>query len=207
VEDDEEDDVLTPIMQLMYLSMPREDTEGGLLSSPGPVFDWTSVLGDSLPSGSSVGKAGKDALGRLQDKFAGLSFSDAVKAVKDNAVDLLDSKLDLSSVVKTTVAGTGKAVASLSNFVKGFVKYPITLQIGQGLRLENVVIESVSQTHRLQPVGGAYNKSSGVNSRVLVEVTFKTFYTLTQRDIARMLMPMNLPGSKTNALYKKYMGN
>lgn len=200
-ETDAEDDVLTPLMQLMYLSMPREDTEGGFLSGPGPVFDWANTVDtpnkakDAYSSSPSTGAPSGDFVGTLVNTTV-----EPLKAILSGAKQALTG--DPRKGVDTAVTGLQKTLTDLSASLKKMVKYPISLQIGQGFRLENVVIEAVSQTHRLQPVGTDYNKSSGINSRVTVEVTFKTFYTLTQRDIARMLLPMQgSGGAKTMSAY------
>ena len=192
-ETDADKDVLAPLMKLMYLSMPREEESGGLLSAPGPVFDFGGLFDKkgNNPSAFVPGAISKltGASGKFTDSLKGVVSS----AASGNTQDTLNK-----------IMGGGSAFTSAaSDALKGLVKYPITLQIGQGFRLENVVIESVTQTHSVSPVGGAYGRSSGINSRVQVEVTFKTFYTLTQRDIVKMLLPMNNPGSATNAEYRK----
>lgn len=194
-ETDADKDVLSPLMKLMYLSMPREEEKGGLLSAPGPVFDFGGLF-DKKSNNPSAFQPGaisnlKSAPGRFTD-----SLVESLKSAgAGNASDALNR------LTKGGAALASDASAALS----GLVKYPITLQIGRGFRLENVVIEAVTQTHRLSPVGGAYGESSGINSRVMVDVTFKTFYTLTQRDIAKMLIPMNNPRSSTNAEYRKLL--
>lgn len=192
-ETDADKDVLAPLMKLMYLSMPREEEEGGLLSAPGPVFDFGALF-DKKGNNPSAHEPG--AISKITGATG--NFTDPLKG----AVSSLSSG-NIQGALNQAVGGGAALTSALSDALKGLVKYPITLQIGQGFRLENVVIESVTQTHNLSPVGGAYGKSSGINSRVQVEVTFKTFYTLTQRDIVKMLLPMSSPGSATNAEYRK----
>lgn len=192
-ETDADKDVLAPLMKLMYLSMPREETDGGLLSAPGPVFDFGAMFDKkgNNPSAHEAGGISKitGATGRFTDSLRGVVSSGSSQ-----------------EALNTVMGASSSFVSSLSDAVKGLVKYPITLQIGKGFRLENVVVESVTQTHNLSPVGGAYGRSSGINSRVQIEVTFKTFYTLTQRDIAKMLLPMGEAGSATNSEYRKLIG-
>ena len=198
---DAETDVLTPLMQLMFLSMPREAKEGGFLSGPGPVFDWATTVPAETHNGAAYGtKTSSPVL----DVFAG-SLDAIAGSLLDSTKNLVRGEAGAS--LSNIQNGAQSVLGGLSNTLKKLVNYPISLQIGKGFRLDEVVIESVSQTHRLSPVGGAYNQSSGINSRVLVEVTFKTFYTLTQRDIAKMLLPMNIAGSKTMEAYKKHLGN
>lgn len=201
-ETDAETDVLTPVMQLMFLSMPREATEGGFLSGPGPVFDWAASAQPKTNNPSAYVKPPDDEGG-----IFGL-VGGAGKTVFETGMTAAGQGLafDFRGAAKTTLDGSSKVLTGISSSLKKMVKYPISLQIGQGLRLDNVVVESVQQTQSLRPIGGAYNQSSGINNRVAVEVTFKTFYTLTQRDIAKMLLPMNIQGSKTMEMYKRHLG-
>ena len=200
-EDDVEKDVLTPLMQLMFLSMPREANEGGFLSGPGPVFDWSETT-QPKPNNPAA-YVNSDQSGGLFD-LIGSSVANVGSTMADATKDL--ANLNASKAAGTIKSGVDSTLTGISSALKKMVKYPISLQIGNGFRLDNVVIESVTQTHKLQPVGGAYNKSTGVNSRVQIEVMFKTFYTLTQRDIAKMLLPMSISGSKTMQQYKKHLG-
>jgi hypothetical protein len=219
-ESDAEADVLMPLMQLMFLSMPREATDGGFLSGPGPVFDWSSVT-QPRPNNASAYTSGVTAefpgnIGGIVPTSGGnplggigALFSDVVSNGKGTLTDAFSAFRSggTADAANAALSGANKTLAGISNDLKKLVKYPITLQIGQGFRLDNVVIESVQQTHSLRPVGDSYNHSSGINSRVQVDVIFKTFYTLTQRDIMKMLMPMNKQGSKTAAAYQRYLGN
>lgn len=199
-ETDADADVLSPLMKLMFLSMPREDIEGGLLSSPGPVFDFGGLFSGSTPAGIPNGGPGA----------AVNAFSKAKSAVTemiDSGSKILNAGGSVGAGLDAATSAVGKAlnksIVAASDAIKSLVKYPVTLQIGKGFKLENVVIESVTQNHRLQPVGGAYGETTGINARVVVEVTFRSFYTLTQRDIIKMLLPMNEPGSATAAEYRK----
>ena len=69
------------------------------------------------------------------------------------------------------------------------------------------MITSVNQTHRMAPVGYGPGESSGINSQVKVEVTFESFYTLTQRDIKSLMTPMNTSyGAATDKMYQSLIG-
>lgn len=210
-EENAEKDVLLPLMQLMFLSMPREARAGGLLSGPGPVFDWTAVssprprnpsayvAGGSSPGGSNS----PTPLGALASTLGDFAKKEFKTIVKDGFTSLVSGDASLGGALDTL----NQTVVDASNSLKGLVRYPISLQIGQGFRLDNVVVESVQQTQRLQPVGDSYNHSSGINSRVQVDVTFKTFYTLTQRDIVNMLLPLTGGGgAAARSAYDAYLG-
>jgi hypothetical protein len=99
--------------------------------------------------------------------------------------------------VATTVASGANAVSGAVNAaLMGAVSNRISLQIGNSLFLKDVVIENVSQTQVVSPVGDmGYGNSSGINSLVKVDVTFKTFYTLTQQDLLEMLLPIDSGGA------------
>lgn len=203
VESDEESDVLTPLMQLMMLSMPRESTAGGFLSAPGPQFDF-GILGSSKNGAAYSQQNVRKSNQAVFSNLAG-SVTNSVTNTLTNTGKAIGN-LDALGAISSVVNGSNDLISSISNSVKDLVKYPISLQIGQGFFLKNVVIDNVSQTHRLSPVGGsrAYS-SSGINSSVLVNVSFKTFYTLTQRDISSILMPMNIKNSVTMSKYKEYL--
>lgn len=203
VEDNPEKDVLLPLMQLMYLSMPREDTEGGWLSSPGPRFDITGATnaansGGSNPAnsasqgggggaGTAPAQAGNTSQGTMQSSSGGVAMAQGVT----------------SAIGK----GSNSVASTVSSNIKKSVKNPISVRIGQAFFLDNVVILSVGQTQRMAPIGepGQTGQSSGINSMVKVDVVFEGFFTLTQRDLKNMLIPMAKSGD-TMGKYNSYIG-
>ncbi len=191
---DADEDVLKPLAQLMFLSMPREEVRGGFLSSPGPQFDieaLANVVGKGANATIDLGKSFGSALGRATNENTnlGTSFVDTAKQVFNGNVDLGAAISKGARAFANGVNAVNPAIAALSNGLASSVKNPISLRIGNFLQLDSVVIENVQQTHTVNPVGDLYGQSSGINSKVAVEVTFKTFYTLTQRDILQMLIP------------------
>ena len=215
VESDPDSEVMMPLMQLMYLSMPKEASAGGFLSSPGPSFglidqstgksvDTTAAAtgGNSTaspvaqgvaPTISSITDVGSSLLGGLSTAFSSLVSTG--QAIADKG---------LTATVMDKGSAAGKA---MSDFIKNHVKNSISIKIGEGFYLDNVVIKSVNQTQKMAPIGLGPGVSSGINSMVKVDVVFETFYTLTQRDILSMLTPMNNGfAPKTKALYTQLIG-
>lgn len=195
VEDDPEQDVLLPLMQLMYLSMPREEKVGGFLSGPGPRFDLSKAMDEA---GSGV----MQLLTGSSEKSDG--FWKTAKKVAGNLVSTATSAV--GAPIKTTIESANKTASILSNGIKNSVKNQISVQIGTSFRLESVVITSVSQVQRMSPIGYEPGVSSGINSSVKVDVTFESFYTLTQRDIRKMLLPMGYGGA-TDKMYQSLIGD
>lgn len=191
VEDSADVDVLLPIMQLMFLSMAGEKKRGDFLTAPGPSFDWKKV---------------SQQVGAYQAKLKGLisnvSIDSASTAASNSAssfkTDLFSSSLidGISNAFTTGINGANSVSGAVNSALMGAVSNRISLQIGNSLFLKDVVIENVSQTQVMSPVGDlGYGQSSGINSLVRVDVTFKTFYTLTQQDLAEMLLPIDSGGA------------
>jgi hypothetical protein len=194
-------DVMLPVMQLMALSMPAEKELGGFLSSPGPVFDWGAAA-DSVSSGATTA-ANKVSNKPVQELFGGLS--DVGGSLYDSGKALI--KGDLKGAIGTVSSGVNKKVAELSNKIDKYIKNKISIQIGEAFYLDNIVIKSVGQVQKMQPIGTAYGKSDGVNSRIEVSLTIEPFTTLTQRDIVNMLMPLNTKGGeKAKTEFDKIVG-
>jgi hypothetical protein len=199
VEDDPEKDVLKPLMQLMYLSMPCEDTEGGFLSSPGPRFDITGGSGGggaSNPANNS--SSGGDSSGGSSVQSPSNTSQGTMAGSDKNLVGQMTTAISSNS---------NEQIAKVSNAMKNAVKNKISVQIGEAFKLPNVVIVSVSQTQRMAPIGkpGSPGESSGINALIKVDVVFEGFFTLTQRDLKDMLLPM-ANSSDTLALYNKLIG-
>jgi hypothetical protein len=195
-EDDPEKDVLMPLMKLMYLSMPKEKVVGGFLASPGPSFD---LFNDS---GSGTNPAGAADQSKNANGSAPVASSNTTKGKMINT-----DKGPVSSAVGYVTDGINAGAAQVSENIKKRVRNPISVKIGESFKLDNVVIKSVSQKHRLAPIGLAPGVSSGINSLVVVEVQFESFYTLTQRDISSMLMPMTSDyATSTLELYQRMVG-
>ena len=207
VEDDPEEDVLMPLMKLMYLSMPREDEVGGFLSGPGPRFDLSKVLGEAGSAATekllgAASSGGKDLL-----KAAGSVITSPFSNAKSTGGAMSNTGQAVLKAVDSVTSTANNLAAAVSNGIKNSVKNQISVQIGTSFRLESVVITSVSQVHRVSPIGYEPGVSSGINSLVKVEVVFESFYTLTQRDIKAMMQPMNTTyGSVTDKLYQKLIG-
>lgn len=191
-ETDEDAEVLLPLMKLMFLTMPGEGSTnatggGGFLSSPGPRFDVTSIVGD-------ITKAAGNLSGVV----------DGIKNIVGGAID------STGGAVSGIINGASGVLAPVSQSIMKAVSNPISLKIGEFLYFDNVVVESVRQSNHMLPVAGnAVNVSSGINGRVEVNVTFKTFFTQTQRNLLTMMVPAaGNPNSKSSQwLQKALKGN
>lgn len=190
VETDANKDVLEPLMKLMFLTMPREEQEGGFLEAPGPHLDLASLLkegfgelgalkndvfgSEALQQGLSWGKAaaqGKGIPGQLSgflDNFSSANrMADATKeAVASSYTGLKNSSGRVASRVGSTIVKS--------------IKNNISVYIGRYMYFPSVIITDVQQTHLVQPL------LDGNMSRVECTVQFQPFFLPTQRDIALM---------------------
>ena len=208
VEKDADVEVMMPLMQLMYLSMPKENLEGGFLSSPGPSFSMKTVNNNAgIPSADKV-----MATSQSSTMAPGTQVQQA-SPPQNTDTSLVGQMTDMllgagQKVITATGQLADQGAASMSAMIKSHVANNISIQIGGGFFLESVVIKSVNQTQRMAPIGLANpGSSSGINAMIKVDVVFETFYTLTQRDIMKMLIPMrNGNAPQTAALYQQLIG-
>lgn len=185
VETDINRDVLEPLMKLMFLTVAREEDEGGLLSAPGPHIDLKSLVANI---GTEIGEVGKGAM----DSFTAARTTgatpilDKIKNYGGRALSALtdtdftqfvgvsgDIALDLKNKANATFGRGSRAITSS-------IKNNISLYIGRYMYFPSVVIKDVQQTHAVQPL------RDGNYSRVDVTVAFETFFQPTQRDISVM---------------------
>jgi hypothetical protein len=185
VETDINRDVLEPLMKLMFLTVAREEDEGGLLSAPGPHIDLKSLVSnigaelgevssgamDSFTRARTTGETpildkAKDYGGRLTSALTKTDFTQFMKVSADIA-------LDIKNGANATVGRGSRAISSS-------IKNNISLYIGRYMYFPSVVIKDVQQTHSVQPL------RDGNYSRVEVTVAFETFFQPTQRDISTM---------------------
>lgn len=191
VENSADVDVLLPIMQLMFLSMPGEKQRGDFLTAPGPSFDWKKVA-------TQVGTYQQ----QLTKYLSNIKSSSVASSLANVGASSLSGAgavfTDPSGVVGGLTNGANAVSGAVNSALMGAISGRISLQIGGNLFLKDVVIENVSQTQVMSPVGDlGYGKSSGINSLVRVDVTFRTFYTLTQQDLYEMLLPIQSSGAPT----------
>lgn len=150
-------DVMLPIKQLLSLTMPKDPSGGGFLTSPGPRID--------------INKA-KDGLTAAWSK------------VKDSGAAIAEAWTKSNGAFDTSVATAataGNAVAkTLSASIVNSVVNNISLYVGQFLYFPSVVITDVSPTYDVI-LGPDKNPL-----RASVNVGIRTFYIPTSQDLDLM---------------------
>lgn len=185
-EEDEQEDVLRKLTDLYRLTLPDEAFSNGLLSAPGPRLDakeitksvgnvTSGIVNSPLESVKSLGQEALSAFSQLKDTIGGVLFGPEKKA---------SSALNSTTNTQSALEGTGPTATGkgVSNPLLSAIKNNISLTIGNYMKLDSVVITSVSQNHMVQPL------VNGTMSRVEVTVGFKTFFTPVQKDIPNIFL-------------------
>lgn len=198
IENDPNADVLKPLSALYELVLPRENIAGGLMTSPGPHLDLEllkqgikgdqavdQAIGDIFaPNGeSALGAAVNGATGTVSS-FSGATMSDATA----NTIGVAGEG------IKNTFNAGNRALANLSNTVTSAIKYNIALMIGQFQFFPSVVITNVQQDTKVRP-----DSETGTMSRINLTVSFRTFYTQTNRDLPSLLLGTQNQWNETTA--------
>ncbi len=195
------DDIIKPIKNLLKLTMPRDPEGGGLLESPGPRINVERLKGlvqtvSNLPlpkpqqdtQGTRSTLPNNDTGNRTQSMLGGVqnAITEQFKSANEKLTGLmsigntpistriLDTSADLAIGAKNVA---NKGAVALNTALVNAIDNNISLYIGQFLFFPSVVITDVSQ---------AYNVLIAPDrnpSRATVNVTFRTFYIPTQRDL------------------------
>jgi len=168
-------DILKPLSALYELVLPREEVAGGLLTSPGPHLDLDLLKESAVALGDSAAEYAKEAW----ENF-GTPTKSTTTSVGDPSTGALNRA---GEAVKNAANATNNAIGAVSNSVTAAIKYNIALMIGQFQFFPSVVITNVSQNTKVRPYW-----RTGTMSRVAVSVTFRTFYTPTNRDLPSLLL-------------------
>lgn len=166
-------DVVTPLRDLLRLTMPIEDEDGALLEAPGPRWDLEKME-------QAFGNMERQMTSSETTEKVNRSWSDDASNIKNNLfardeVGTMRSVLGLSKSIR----GTANLISSsFSEGVRTALTNNISLQIGKYLFFESVVIVDVSQTATSQP-----ERNTGIFMRSEAQVTFQTFMVPTQRDL------------------------
>lgn len=170
--DDEYKDVIDKIEQLYKLTLPDELFSNGFLTAPGPRLDPELLL-------SNMGDIARQSV-------------DDIKGIYSKREELLKSGSVKGAIFGSDSKAAGTKTTTNSNRQQGAkrplvssVKNNISLQLGNYMFFESVVITNVSLTHQVQPL------ASGVMSQVQATVNFQTFYTPVKADIARIFRNSN----------------
>jgi hypothetical protein len=183
-------DVIEPVLNLLKLTMPIDSVGGGLLEAPGPHIDIDRLersITDTvktLTPGPQQEKQIKEkivgALGSI-DAFA-RSFIDAAGDASDYLASLKNNTL--GTLLKTGVKGAkfsqkaaNEGAVAVNTALVNSIVNNISLYVGDFLYFPSVVITDVSQAYNIL-IAPDNNPS-----RATVNVTFRTFYIPTQRDL------------------------
>lgn len=189
-EQDAYQDVIKPILDLLKLTVPIDNANGGLLETPGPHID-IDRLEASVTKTLKLDAPGPQQKQTVTDRIFGMlgSLTSGAKSVIHAAGETTDFISDLSTNTIGTLLTSGVkltkalkdtanegAVAINSSLVNAIVNN-ISLYVGDFLYFPSVVVTDVSQAYDVL-IAPDNNPS-----RATVNVTFKTFYTPTQRDL------------------------
>lgn len=191
-------DVRTPILNLMKLTTPSISTSTGMLSSPGPSLDFSAVanalgtgagqivnIGKSVANGAANPSSAVNALGTLANS-ALASFKQGYQAATGGTslVDPNQQVADGSNSVQKTLA-TNPSLGSAA-YWKTQVKNSISIQIGNYLYFDSVVITRVSNTFMSN-----FDAQTGLPHNVKVNVAFKPLFMVVQSDLEQIFQNPN----------------
>lgn len=164
VESDPYKDVLKPLGTLYELMLPRENVAGGLLTSPGPHLDL-----EKLKEGIKTEEIKSD-LGAIADGF-----------MSDSNFSLTETGT-WGGTASGAANAANKALAVFTNSITAGIKYNISLTLGNFQHFPSVIITNVQQDTKVRP-----DWQTGTMTRINVSVTFRTFFTPTNRDLQHLL--------------------
>lgn len=176
-------DVRTPIVNLLKLTMPTIDTKSGFLGSPGPQIDF-----------SKAGTIFSDAATSLEHEAvkSGLGFGTSPKpsSLQDSNAQVADGNND--AVAKQLQQNPNLGTAKYWNTM---IKNKISISIGSYLYFDSVVITRVSQTF-----ASNFDAQTGLPHNVRVVVAFKPLFMLAQEDLDTLFVnPTSNTTSGTNS--------
>lgn len=196
-------DVLKPLADLLMLAMPSAPNGiGSILRSPGPHLDLTKAstmasqaLKGFLGSTETAGNKTQSLWDKATSGFNGLK--DGLKAAVEAA-----SKGKFGDIVN----GIEKESTAAFNSLDSSINNKVSIQIGQYMRFDNVVIQNVTQTHFVQPVGSLYGSSTGNMQRIEVELEFEPFFDLTIENLTSIFLDSQLQQYVASQLKKQKGG-
>lgn len=164
-------DVHDPIMTLMKMATASVDSTTGMLLSPGPRIK----LSDIIPAAADVVE-GASVIGESLSKIGGAISETFATWLPGNASKPASLQSPTSS---TNGAGDPKATPSATvQFLKRNVSNQITIQIGQYIYFDSVVINNVRQTYSNQ-----IDSITGLPLHARVDLTFEPLFLVVQSDL------------------------
>jgi hypothetical protein len=207
-ETDPYNDVRTPIVNLLKLTMPSIDTKSGFLGAPGPYIDFTKagVAGSILSTAVISGISGAESLlgavaGGVGSVLSGLGSAvfgstPTPSAMNDsNTTPNGGNSALTSSLAKDPTLGTAKYWNTLVN-------NKISISIGNYLYFDSVVITRVSQTF-----ASNFDAQTGLPHDVRVVVSFKPLFMLAQEDLDTLFVNPAGGAASSSALFGISMPN
>jgi hypothetical protein len=187
-ETDPVDDVRTPIVNLMKLVTPSVSNSSGFLTSPGPQLDFSQlyqVAKDALKSGGQVvgaipaGSNSQQANSNGSYTYNPTLVSTGLGSGLFYPTKMIDSsKQSTDGTNSTTPAAQQNPNLGTAAYWKSQISNRISIQIGNYLLFDNVVITRVSQTF-----ASNFDAVSGLPHHVKVAISFRPMFVLTQEDI------------------------
>lgn len=183
-------EVRDPILNLLRLTTPLADPNTGLMKSPGPHLDQEAVklfLDD-------VVEKGKEAL-KAAGEYASSLFGDNVKSGSLNAAE------------KTTADGTGASnkvqnkEIMTAQYWKQRIKNQISIQIGNYMFFDSVVITNVQQTFVSN-----IDAVTGWPHHAKVAVRFKPLFMITQQDLDTIFISPRSQQAGSGSIVSSYLG-
>lgn len=183
-ENDPIQDVRTPIVNLLKLTMPSINSKSGFLTSPGPQIDFDkagTIFSDAAKTvaddagsvfGGLVQGAANLFKSALQD-YVGFGTKPKPASLQDSNTQVPDGNNDPVSkqLQQNPNLGTAK-------YWNTMIKNKISITIGNYLYFDSVVITRVSQTF-----ASNFDAQTGLPHNVNVVVAFKPLFMLAQEDL------------------------
>ena len=204
-ETDPVQDVRTPIVNLLKLTMPTIDTKSGFLGSPGPQIDFSKAGAVFSDAANSAVSAGGGLLGGLASGISG-AVSEAYNSVKSGLgfgtppkpASLQDSNSQPSDGNNDAISKQLQQNPNLGSakYWNTMIKNKISISIGNYLYFDSVVITRVSQTF-----ASNFDAQTGLPHNVRVAVAFKPLFMLAQEDLDTLFVN---PGANSTSGTNSY---
>ncbi len=177
-------DVRNPIVNLNRLIAPDANSVSGLLTQPGPSIDFSlqSIGGIAGDAGTSLLNTGQS----IVNKVLGTSFGTQPKpgSLNNTNVSTSDGANSTTAPSSTTNPQLGTA-----QYWKSRVKNQISIQIGNYLLFDSVVITNIQQTM------ASNFDANGLPHYAKITMQFKPLFMLTATDINNLFLNPSTGGS------------
>jgi hypothetical protein len=209
-------DVRTPIVNLMKLVTPATSSTTGILQSPGPQLDLAQLLqiakdavsqGSSIFSsiGSGVGQysttstaAGQYSSGAILNGLGGLANPSATTNQLINQSAMVNSSVQTpdGTNVSQFQSPTQNPSIGTAAYWKNQISNRISIQIGNYMLFDNVVITRLAQTYLSN-----FDAATGLPHHVKVGLAFKPMFILTQGDLDNLYLNPGANSTPSNNNY------